>query len=82
MRIAYGPGEMAWWPVLGDVNLDGVANVKDVRLLKAALGGQLNSPDPAVFAMYNDLCDFNQDGRVNIKDVRIFKSYLQVRGRM
>ncbi|MCJ7777570.1 MAG: hypothetical protein MUP16_04575, partial [Sedimentisphaerales bacterium] len=71
MRIAYGPGGLAWKPRQGDANLDGLVNFKDVRLLNPALGGQLNSPDPAIFGLYNDLCDFNQDGIINFKDVRI-----------
>jgi hypothetical protein len=70
MRIAYGQGGPAWQRLQGDANLDGLVNFKDVRLLSMALGGQLNSPNPAIFNLYNDLCDFNQDGIINFKDVR------------
>jgi hypothetical protein len=78
MRIAYGPGGLAWTsPKQGDANLDGIFNFKDVRLLNMALGGQLNSSDPAIFGPYNDLCDFNQDGIINFKDVHILNLALQ-----
>jgi hypothetical protein len=77
MRITYGPGGLAWTPKQGDVNLDGIVNFKDVRLLNVALGGQLNSSDPAIFGPYNDLCDFNQDGIINFKDVRVLNLALQ-----
>jgi hypothetical protein len=77
MRIAYGPGGPAWQRRQGDANLDGLVNFKDVRLLNLALGGQLNSPDPAIFGLYNDLCDFNQDGIINFKDVRVLNLSLQ-----
>jgi hypothetical protein len=77
MRIAYGPGGPAWKPQQGDANLDGLVNFKDVRLLNMALGGQLNSPAPAIFNQYYDLCDFNQDGIINFKDVRILNLSLQ-----
>jgi len=77
MRIAYGPGGLVWKPKQGDANLDGLVNFKDVRLLNLALGGQLNSPDPVIFGLYNDLCDFNQDGIINFKDVRILNLSLQ-----
>jgi hypothetical protein len=77
MRIAYGPGGLAWTPKQGDVNFDGIINFKDVRLLNLALGGQLNSSDPNTFNLYNDLCDFNRDGIINFKDVRIINLLLQ-----
>jgi hypothetical protein len=77
MRIAYGPGGLAWTPRQGDANFDGIINFKDVRLLNLALGGQLNSSDPNTFNLYNDLCDFNQDGIINFKDVRIINLLLQ-----
>jgi hypothetical protein len=77
MRIAYGPGGLAWNPRSGDANLDGIVNFKDVRQLNMALGGQFNSSDPNVFNLYNDLCDFNQDGVINFKDVRILNLMLQ-----
>jgi hypothetical protein len=77
MRIAYGPGGLAWFPRQGDANIDGLVNFKDVRLLNLALGGQLSSSDPNIFNLYNDLCDFNQDGIINFKDVRILNLALQ-----
>jgi hypothetical protein len=73
MQIVYGPGGPAWKPLLGDANNDGAVNIKDVRLLKMAMDGRLNTSDPNLFDLYNDMCDFNQDGSVNIKDVRILK---------
>ena len=77
MRIAYGPGGLAWTPKQGDVNLDGIINFKDARLLNLALGGQLNSSDPNTFNLYDDRCDFNQDGIINFKDVRILNLLMQ-----
>jgi hypothetical protein len=77
MRIAYGPGGLAWTPKQGDANFDGIINFKDVRLLNLALGGQLNSSDPTTFNLYNDMCDFNQDGIINFKDVRVINLLLQ-----
>jgi len=73
MRIAYGPGGLAWSRRAGDANYDGFINFKDVRALNLAFGSQLNTSDPQLFAIYNDLCDFNQDGVVNFKDVRILR---------
>ena len=58
MRIAYGPGGLAWTAKQGDANLDGIINFKDVRLLNMALGGQLNSSDPNSFDLYDDRCDW------------------------
>jgi hypothetical protein len=77
MKIAYGPGCSAWEPVLGDINADGAINIKDVRKLKEADEGDLYSPDPYYFNLYNDSADFNQDGKINIKDARILKSVMQ-----
>ncbi len=77
MQIVYGPGGPAWKPLLGDANLDGLVNFKDVRLLSLALGGQLNSQNPVIFNLYNDLCDFNQDGIINFKDIRTLSLSLQ-----
>jgi hypothetical protein len=77
MRIAYGPGGLAWTHRQGDANLDGLVNFKDVRLLNLALNGQLNSSDPNIFNLYNDLCDFNHDGVINFKDIRILNLALQ-----
>jgi hypothetical protein len=77
MRIAYGPGGLAWTQKQGDANLDGIINFKDVRLLNMAFGGQLNSSDPNIFDLYDDRCDFIQDGIINFKDVRILNMALQ-----
>jgi hypothetical protein len=68
MQIAYGPGGPAWTPLLGDANNDGKINIEDMWELKKAFNGDLNSPDPECFELYNDLCDFNQDGLVNFID--------------
>lgn len=74
MRICYGPGEEAFEPMAGDIVLDDIINIKDVRALKMAENGNLNSTDPNYFNLYNDSADLNQDCRVNISDVRIFKT--------
>ena len=74
MRIAYGTGGDAWEKVSGDINNDGRINIKDIRKIKTAYGGDLYSLNPAKFNKYNDLCDLNDDGRVNIKDVRDLKA--------
>ena len=74
MRICYGPGEKAFEPMAGDVVLDEIINMKDVRMFKLADNGNLNSPDPYYFNLYNDSADLNQDCRINISDTRIFKT--------
>jgi hypothetical protein len=73
MRIHYGPGQQAFEPIEGDINLDGAVNIKDVRELKKAMDGDLYSTDPYYFNLYNDRADFNHDYKVNIKDVRMLK---------
>jgi len=73
MRITYGQGGDSWTKLSGDCNKDGVVNIKDVRELKMANGGDFYSSDPEKYDIYNDLCDFNDDGKVNIKDVRDLK---------
>lgn len=76
MRIAYGPGEQAWLPKAGDCNRDDVVNIRDVRVFSNCIGGDLNSSDPAVFQLYNDLADFNCDGTINVRDLRILQNSL------
>jgi hypothetical protein len=77
MRIAYGTGGQAWNPVLGDINVDGVVNIKDARKLLDAYGGDLCSTDPYYYNLYNDSADLNQDGKINIKDSRILAGIMQ-----
>ncbi len=50
-------------PKLGDLNLDGKVDVKDLRLLTAALNTLANGP--------NDLRDLNGDGKINGKDMAL-----------
>ncbi|OHB49846.1 MAG: hypothetical protein A2Y10_09480 [Planctomycetes bacterium GWF2_41_51] len=76
MRICYGPGQEAFSPMLGDINMDGIINIKDARALKEAENGDLYSPDPYYFDLYNDMADFNQDTKINIKDSRILKLFM------
>jgi hypothetical protein len=48
---------------MGDVNADGIINMKDLEIMKAAYGSTPGSPN------WNPACDLNGDGRVNILDV-------------
>jgi Dockerin type I domain len=75
MQICYN-GQIdgsAWTKLLGDANFDGKVDVRDLRILKRAFGGNLNSPDPVLFDLYNDLCDLNDDGKIDVRDVRVLK---------
>jgi len=63
----------AWVQSDGDVNFDGKINVRDLRVLKRAMGGNLNSSNPAIFGLYNDLCDLNGDGKIDVRDIRVLK---------
>jgi hypothetical protein len=77
MRIAYGPGEAdAWVPIAGDCNVDGVVNVRDVRVYSNSVGGDINNTDSQYFGLYNDLADFNCDGLINVRDLRILQNSL------
>lgn len=69
MQIAYGPGQKAWFPLLGDANNDGRVNFFDMWLIQGRMGGTLNTTDQAAFDLYNDLCDINKDGRINYFDM-------------
>lgn len=73
MRIAYGPGQKAWCPLLGDANNDGRVNFFDTWLIQGKMGGTLNTTDQAAFELYNDLCDVNKDGRINMFDMWVAK---------
>ncbi len=68
MRIAYGPGGQAQSVVPGDINGDGQKDITDVYLWTQYYLGSLNSEDPNIFDMYNDLCDLNHDGQINFID--------------
>lgn len=74
MRIAYGPGKMAWQPLKGDVNNDNRVNYLDIWTLKAYFGGVLQSTNNIIFDKYDDRCDVNQDGKVNYYDIWITKA--------
>jgi hypothetical protein len=76
MRICYGPGQEAFFPMQGDINGDYVINAKDTRSLKEAEDGDLYNSDPLFFERYNDMSDFNQDTKTNSKDSRILNSLL------
>lgn len=76
MRVAYGPGEMAWLPRAGDCNADDAVNIRDVRVYSNCTSGDLNSADPAYFQLYNDLADLNCDGVINVRDLRILQNNL------
>ncbi|MBN1457167.1 MAG: hypothetical protein JW912_04885 [Sedimentisphaerales bacterium] len=75
MQICYNDQTegSAWTQLVGDTNFDGKVDVRDLRILKGALDGNLNSPDPVLFGLYNDLCDFNDDGKIDVRDIRILK---------
>lgn len=49
-------------PILGDINIDGAVDVKDLKIMLAALGQPASGP--------NDLRDLNGDGSINPHDVR------------
>ena len=49
-------------PLLGDINLDGVADINDLNLILAALNKPANGP--------NDLRDLNGDGKIDALDSR------------
>lgn len=69
MQIAYGPGQKAWYPLLGDANNDGRVNFFDMWLIRGRVGGMLNTTDETAFERYNDLCDVNKDGIINFFDM-------------
>ena len=81
MRIAYGPGDdQAWTPTMGDVNQDGVLNIRDyvyLRNLNLSAGNpSLYDSVPEKREKYEDLCDLNQDGYNNIRDIVILRNLL------
>jgi hypothetical protein len=73
MRIAYGPGEQAWTPFLGDVNKDDKVDTTDVSTVRWCDGGGLYSDDSTMRVKYIDLCDFNHDGKVDSTDVSVVR---------
>jgi hypothetical protein len=50
---------------MGDVNGDGIIDMKDVDIMRATFGSTPGSPN------WNPACDLNGDGVVNIKDATI-----------
>ncbi len=81
MRICYGPGEdQVWEPITGDVNRDGVVNIRDmVSLRNLNLSGGnpgLYDSIPEKRERYYDLCDLNQDGCNNIRDIVVLRNIL------
>jgi len=69
MQIAYGPGQKAWYQLLGDANNDGRVNMFDLWLIRGKIGGTLNTTNETAFGKYDDLCDVNKDGRINFFDM-------------
>ncbi len=69
MRIAYGPGEQAWWQIYGDTDNNGTLNFADVMFIRRSSGGKLETTDQSAFERYNDLCDIDQNGTINFADV-------------
>ena len=57
--------------ILGDVNRDGVVDIKDVTVLRRYLAGTVAGSDVDLLA-----ADCNGDGVVDIKDVTILRRYL------
>jgi hypothetical protein len=57
--------------LLGDVNRDGVVDIKDVTILRRYLAGTVAGSDVDLLA-----ADCNCDGVVDIKDVTILRRYL------
>ena len=68
--LKYGTGDAGGITfMLGDVNRDGVVDIKDVTILRRYLAGTATDVDvPAA--------DCNEDGVVDIKDVTILRRYL------
>ena len=79
MQIAYGPGQKAWYQLLGDSNNDGIVNFFDLIYIKSRLDGQLNTDYLPDFERYDDLCDINKDGIINFDDIDLAKSNLGAR---
>lgn len=52
---------------IGDINADGMVNVRDVYAVARAFGTSLFPPNPPNRS-YNPNCDINHDGKVDIKD--------------
>jgi hypothetical protein len=48
---------------MGDINGDGIIDMKDMDLFKVAFGSTPGSPN------WNPACDLNGDGRVDLRDV-------------
>jgi hypothetical protein len=48
---------------MGDVNADGIIDMKDLEIMSAAYGSTPGSPN------WNSACDLNGDGLVDITDI-------------
>jgi Dockerin type I domain len=82
---SYGVGLYDFWlakigraRVLGDLNGDGVVDVKDVYEVALAYGTSLEGPNPPG-RTYNPSCDINGDDKVDVKDLyTVCKHYGEV----
>jgi hypothetical protein len=48
---------------MGDVNADGIIDMKDINIMQAAYGSTPGSPN------WNPACDLNGDGQVDMRDI-------------
>jgi len=55
--------------LVGDVNGDGIVNMKDIALIARAFGSTPTSPN------WNPAADLNGDGTVNMKDIALAARY-------
>jgi len=63
---AYVPKDLAEkFMKLGDVNLDGIINDKDINLIKESFGAVPGSPK------WNSSFDLNEDGKIDMRDISI-----------
>ena len=51
-----------------DLNADGLVNIKDINIIKAAYGSVFPG------SKYNYMADTDKDGRITIKDMNLVKS--------
>lgn len=57
--------------LLGDINFDGLIDVKDVSLVQKYIAGVYSFNDMQFYA-----ADLNQDAKVNIKDVSALQNLI------
>jgi hypothetical protein len=53
--------------IVGDINVDGKVDVKDVYKVALAYGTSVEGPNPSG-RTYNPNCDINDDGMIDVKD--------------